>query len=435
MSKRSKLISIPALLMSVAILIFTQLVESVSGGNAIISVLYLSVGIYTLFQIGRKFKNIINPIGLYTLVWCIFIPVTSFSFPIMPEMSLSQWRYISIFNICFYLSAFIINYIFPMNKLNTDKIRKVRLTLAQYIFLIATLMVSIFTFFILATIAGGFPSQLDNPDLGRTTFFSISGSSTVSMLGMLSIFFILLDEKFRIKKMFWILVIIYLVTLYLMAVRFGIMVLLLMMLSVLSLQKLTKKQVELIVLSGIGTIVIFMAIANVRGGNVDKYAFFASYGYYSGSETWLQQSEFLRYIGYSQRLMERYLNFIPGSNHGQYTLMGFFPFLVNQQNFTEHLSILGYTATNMISYLYLDFGNFWILFAFIWGILVNLAFENLWKNSDNIIVRYLWTLSTISIVFSFFAYLHSYTTWIGNFIAFSIIVYIIGKINFRTKGI
>ena len=83
MSKRSKLISIPALLMSVAILIFTQLVESVSGGNAIISVLYLSVGIYTLFQIGRKFKNIINPIGLYTLVWCIFIPVTSFSFPII----------------------------------------------------------------------------------------------------------------------------------------------------------------------------------------------------------------------------------------------------------------------------------------------------------------------------------------------------------------
>ena len=139
--------------------------------------------------------------------------------------------------------------------------------------------------------------------------------------------------------------VIYFIELYLMAVRFGVMMVIIMILSLFSSKKINLKYLKYLCILSVSFILLFSLIANIRGGNINNIAYFAGIGAYSGSTSTLRNTEILRYIGYSQRLMENYFTmFQPGANDLGYTLspiLGLFNLPFEK---VQHLTIWGYTC-------------------------------------------------------------------------------------------
>ncbi|MGM0340144.1 hypothetical protein IGK47_003252 [Enterococcus sp. AZ007] len=397
--------------------------------NSIIACIYIMLGLINIISIYKRTGMLFNPLSIFSMVWLILIPITSFQMPILPQMTIFQWEIISIANIFFCLGGLLISIRFMGRSDKGPNNGKIfELSRIQFIFLLSTLIICVAIYLIQAVIAGGFPAMADNPDMARRTFY-LPNMASLSNLGMMPIYIIFKDRKNRKNKLYLMFAAIYFIELYMMAVRFGVMMLVIMIASLFSSKSINVKQLKYILLVTVIFFFIFVVIANVRGGNINNISYFTGIGAYSGSDFLLRNTEILRYIGYSQRLMENYFTILkPGSNQWGYTLSPILEMLDQPFEKVQHLTIWGYTATNIISYLFLDFGKMWPLVYGCWSGILHIIYYTSIK-SNSIIRSYLWTICFIGLVLSFYAYVHSYIVWLTLFLLYALFVNFLGKIS------
>lgn len=89
--------------------------------------------------------------------------------------------------------------------------------------------------------------------------------------------------------------------------------------------------------------------------------------------------------------MQKFIETFPaGYMKGNYTLSPILDLFQVPLIHKPGFSIYGYTATNIISYQYLDFGDLWLIAATIWSFIINLAFSIFVCSESNLFVSYVW---------------------------------------------
>ena len=427
-AKLQSLLYFITLFISLLLLTLTYLFED-SLSNSIVAFSYLLLGVINIVCLYKETKYLLSSLSIYSMIWLILIPITSFEMPIISQMTIFQWQIVSLANVFFCLGGLLGSIQFTSSsRTEKNSIEDFQLNRIQYITLVATLFFCVILYLIQAFIAGGFPAMMMDADLARRNFY-LPNAASISNLGMMPIYLIFRDKIRRRSKLFVFLAVIYFIELYLMAVRFGVMMVIIMILSLFSSKKINLKYLKYLCILSVSFILLFSLIANIRGGNINNIAYFAGIGAYSGSTSTLRNTEILRYIGYSQRLMENYFTmFQPGANDLGYTLspiLGLFNLPFEK---VQHLTIWGYTATNIISYLFLDFGRLWPFVYGLWSFMVN-GFYYSSINTNSIVKLYLWTIGFIGIILSFYAYIHSYIVWVTLFLLYAILIELLGKIS------
>lgn len=422
---------------SILLLVILLLVrENTLFQNSIAFILMFTGFVIILLHI-KYYSNVIRPQSIFAMIWLIALPATSFSYPIMDRMTDLQWNFSLVFILSFSIGGFISSLI--GNKGSNSKLKnslnksEIKLNDLQYFFCLIIIITANAMIFLSFLKRGEFPALSENAGIAKFDFF-IPGTSTIIILGILGIFVVFLDHRKRKNKTFIILTFIYVVLQFLTAVRFGLFLLILLLLSNYSKDKLKPAMTKRLLLFSFLLILFFIVIGNVRGGNIDKYLFFSGNGSYSGTENSLRNTEIIRYFGYSQRVMQKYIETFPaGYMKGNYTLSPILDLFQVPLLHKPGLSIYGYTATNIISYQYLDFGNLWPLAATIWSFLINQVFSIFVRTESNLLVSYAWGMSFICLTLSFYTYIQSYTFLFILFPLLIIMINLLGKISIKSR--
>lgn len=376
----------------------------------------------------KKEKIWITPVNIFLLVWMVLIPLTSGPCPLMDQMTLLQINTCLISNVFFCLGGFFgtrLSFVSPRQRRNKQDLNLniSRITYQTCMFLI---MLSLVVFIILIRL-NGIPFFASDTNAARRTFYNMPFSSFFHMLGIPAAYIIFSDSKFRKKRLFLLFFFLYSISLLLIGVRFVLALELLMILSSLedSNNRLSVKKVAELLIIGVA---VFYLITSIRGGINDKQKFFINTGIYSGRAEDLVRTEIVRYFGMSQRVMEQYFrNYAPGCTKGLFT---FYPILKKvfspEKIIGNGVNIYGYTATNIIAYLWMDFGYFCFFAWLLWSIVFNMIFLYYKQYSHSLIIRYLWAIIVFSLFMSFYSYVDSIAYWCFEF---PILIFIIQDIN------
>lgn len=422
---------------SILLIIILLLIKENSLFQNGIAIILIFTGITVFILNLKEYSNILRPQSIFAIIWLIALPATSFSYPIMDRMTNLQWEYSLLFILCFSLGGFIASFLgngkSELTKRNSLSRPKINLNQLQFLFCLLIIMLASSMIFLSFLRRGEFPALSENAGLAKYDFF-LPGTATIIVLGILGIFVIFLDPNKRNSKIFIVSTFVYVVLQLLTAVRFGLFLLVLLLLSNYSKGKLEKTTLKKIFIFTFFLILFFVVVANIRGGNIDEYLFYAGNGSYSGTEKGLRNTEIIRYFGYSQRVMQKFIETFPaGYMKGNYTLSPILDLFQVPLIHKPGFSIYGYTATNIISYQYLDFGDLWLIAATIWSFIINLAFSIFVCSESNLFVSYVWGASFICLALSFYTYIQSYTFLFIIFPLLIIVINLLGKISIRSK--
>lgn len=424
--KTTRNIYLYCIILNLLLLMICNLVES-----DVAQLIFEFSGFLSLLILIRAIKkeNLwITPVNIFILVWMILIPTTSGACPLMDKMSIIQINICLISDVFFCLGGLFgvkvnVNSHQRKDKTNLD------LGISRIIYQICIFLILIsLAIFIILIRVNGIPFFSSDTNAARRTFYSIPLSSFLHMLGIPAVYIIFSDSKFRKKKSFILLFILYTISLLLLGVRFVLALEFLMILSVLEeniYKRLNVKKVVGLLILGV---VVFYLITSIRGGTNDKQQFFVNTGLYSGSAKDLVKTEIVRYFGMSQRVMEQYIRtYTPGCTKGLYTFFPLFKNIYTPENTIRNgISIYGYTATNVISYLWMDFGYFGFLFWLLWSVMYNVIFFYYEQHNRSLVIRYLWAITVFSLFMSFYCYVNSYAYWCFEY---PIMILIIQDIN------
>lgn len=402
---------------NIIILLFTILFFWLGISKIIIAIILVLLGVYNIFFLSKKTKVLISPITIFSLIWLILIPLTSGSAPLMTKMSDMQWKYCLLGCLLFFIGslfASLVNKKISKKSINNNNYKMTKLL---YRICIIILLIGIGLYFLQAFINGGFPISSIDPNDARRHFYTLPGSAFISNLGFLSIYLIFCDNEYRKKKIFWLLALIYIGIQILMTVRFLLFLIVIVLLSTKSNDLLSKKGKKRIVFVILLVIVSFMIVSFYRGGVDDKQTYFINTGIYKGTSSELFKTELVRYFGMSQRTMESYITtYKTDTINLKHTLYPLLDSIKMTPELNYHYGIYGYTATNIITYFYFDAGMLWWLLMTIWSFIMNFWYFSFKRNPNNIISKYFWAISSISIVMSFYCYINAYPYWYFHYI-------------------
>lgn len=371
---------------------------------------------YNIITVFRKLRLLIVPINFFSLVWLMMIPLTSFPAPMMEAMSQFQWSCYLIGCMAFCIGG-AVSSLYAKHFLSdkTSYIDEWKMKNTLYMVCMVIIIFSILCYILQAYIAGGF--QIFAKSGGEKASYHFRGLAFFSNMGILPAYLVYCDKEYRKKKLFIFTAVVYLIVQLLMAIRFLVVLILIMILSTFTNELREKKQIRKIIGIAALIILVFVIVTAIRGGNDDKQKYFINTGLYQGTSQELVRTEFLRYFGMSQRTMEAYMQaYEPGCTHGALTLSPLYSLLGIDYYNPDRFGIYGYTATNIITNLYFDFGDIWWIAMAAWGYVMNIWYYS-YKHAPNRIMRkYLWCLSATSITLSYYCYINSIVYWYCHYI-------------------
>lgn len=406
------------------------LVNLSSKTTSIIQVILICCGIYNVMHTYKKTHIFLSPVTILGLIWLTLIPLTAGSAPLMTKMTLFQWNYYLAGTLCIYtgmLSSLAIYQKKCKGSSNTQEIYNWKMTRFLYKCCIIVLAVGVALYIIQAKISGGFPIFSADPDSSRRNFFVIPGAALASNLGFLSIYLIFNDNKYRKRKLFWVLTAVYLTIQILMTVRFLLFLIIIAMISTFSNRAISKQQMRRVLWGCLVAVLGFIVVSLFRGGIEDKQNFFVKTGVYSGTARELVKTEIVRYIGMSQRTMESYMKYYDaGCSMLGHTLFPLLDTIGIKTYIPAHYGIYGYTACNIVTYFYFDAGHLWWALMIVWSFVLNNWYYGFRRQPYNIVNKYLWGISAIGMAMSFYCYINAYPYWYFHYV---VILYILKAFN------
>ena len=200
-AKLQSLLYFITLFISLLLLTLTYLFED-SLSNSIVAFSYLLLGVINIVCLYKETKYLLSSLSIYSMIWLILIPITSFEMPIISQMTIFQWQIVSLANVFFCLGGLLgsIQFI-SSSRTEKNSIEDFQLNRIQYITLVATLFFCVILYLIQAFIAGGFPAMMMDADLARRNFY-LPNAASISNLGMMPIYLIFRDKIRRRSKLF-----------------------------------------------------------------------------------------------------------------------------------------------------------------------------------------------------------------------------------------
>lgn len=400
---------------------------------AIICVL---LGILNIFTCLRRTRLILHPLSVFSFVWLIMIPIASFNYPLMAAMETQQWTYVLAFS-CIYMVA---GSLFPdaadLNS-NTSSTQERYLNLSSTgvrfsCFLVA---LSVLAVLVDAYFHGGFIALSSEVYLERFRM-SFPGYYLVRDIGNLGIVLLSLDPSVRRKPTYIVCLILMVLVNLSIGVRFSLFVLAIGVISSFSSLKFKSKALGALLVAIVLGICAFGFVSSLRDDAEQMQVYMIDTGFYRGQVSDLTSTEVFRYVGYAARLTSDYVeDGYGGITHGIYTGSPITDLLQIEVTTPSLIQHYGYNATTIITYLYMDFGPFWPLAAFAWSLLVNYAFQRNMKR-HSLFSGYWCAVAYISLVLSFYTYIHAYSYWIAYYPFLLILVQaILGKMSHTIHGL
>lgn len=392
-------------------------------------VILVVTGFLIIYKYSKSEESLVNPINIFSLIWFILVPITSFEAPLMEPMSLLQWQYVLVALICFGIGGYLAAFVFDKKKPYVAKgVWHAKEQL--YNTCLIVIILGILLYFVQAKISGGFPIFSSNPDEARRHFY-VQGLALLSNFPIVAIFMIFCDPIHRKKKLFILLTAIFAILQILLAVRFLLFLLFIMLMAVYGENFRIKEQIKKILRIVILCLIGFLIVASVRGGVEDKQRVFVNTNIYEGTAEMLAQTEILRYFGMSQRVMEEYmLHYTPATSTLGHTLFPILNAVGMAPELPDHYGIYGYTACNIITYFYFDAGYFWWLLMIFWSFLMNYLFFRYKRNSNSVMNKYLWSVAAISLAMSFYCYVNTFPYWYCHYI---FVLILLNQVNIKRE--
>ncbi len=383
------------------------------GANILYPAILILLGIINITSYWQYSHQLLTPLSIFSAVWLIAIPATAGPFPLMQAMTMVQWRMCLIFDWMFMLSSTI--FYIPIKYLENQSKNVITYSRITIKFLALLVLVSAVSTTIDAVIHGGFIAFSDDVATVRYRE-SFPGYSLLRAIGNLGVVLFSFDKRYRKTPVFALSTLLMIAVNLSIGVRFSIFVLAVSLVSSMADEGISRKMAIRVAAIGIvGGIAAFSLISLIRDVSDSINEFYISTGLYHGSIEEVSSTELFRYLGYSQRLMEAYVQSgQAGITHGMYTLAPLLGLLQLPFNPPDLIMIYGYNATNTIGYLYRDFGELWPLAAFVWSSIINLIYRmNIQRRT--VFSKYCSVVALTVLTLSFYTYIHSLSYWITYF--------------------
>ena len=392
------------------------------------------VGILNVLDVYLRYKLLITPITIFSVIWLILIPICSFEYPVMEPMNAFEWEKVLIFLISFSFGGILVSY-FPKQKKNKCSSTKQNITSFNKVTLIfnyVVLGVSIISLFILFIKFGSIPLFDENASISKNAFRTSSVFNTLSYFGFISILLFLMNDFSVIKnKKFLILAFIYIVLLLLTAERFFVTLLILSCLFLFCKKKVDLKFLKKLILVGTAVLGIFFFILSFRGNDAEKQKYFIDTGIYDGTASELTRTEIFRYLGMQERLITKTYELIkPGYTKGTFTFAPLLkPFGIKPIEIPD-IQIYGYTSKSIITKTYCDFGIFWWLSIIIFSFIINMSYNN-YRRRASFIFKYFTITWLIFLTLSFYAYFDNLIILFLHFPMYVVLITCLNRCKFE----
>ncbi len=367
-----------------------------------------------------SYKNtgvLFSPSNVVCITWGILIPISSFSFPVMDAMSSLSWNRCLIAELIALCTCLLFQ---KQPKHNT--LKHFYLTSSEERCLIGILILSIIIIlYLFYKIGFSAPSSSSVSSLRTEVFFP--GYNILSNFGTIAIPSLLANEKKHYKKAIYLLSIFYLLLLLLSAIRFAFIMCLVLSASYFVFVK--KKHLKALLFIGLIIIFAFLFANSIRRGDNSIDYYFINTGIYTGSVRLFNLTEIFRYLGYSQRLIEKYESISAGGeNHGLFTLYPLLKFLFIEPKMVSTPNIYGYNACNIITFLYADFGILWPVGILVFFGACTFAY-NCKIKSNSFLSSYCWSIGLFAMLFSFYSYIFQYVYWVTIYPLIFLVIHLI----------
>lgn len=375
----------------------------------------LALGVAVVLDVYRRDRVLVSPVTLLCAVWLMMVPLTSFRAPLMNAMTDFECRICLLAALSLSLGgAAAAGMLNRSGQIHARTARPCTITEAEYAVALILLITSIGAFLVQYRRMGAFPATTPSPSLARS-IKTFAAYSILSTLGCLAIFFVGADSIKRRRKSFVLLLAAYLFFQLMTSVRFSLFLIAIMHISGEAGRRVNGAALKRLILTLSAMACAFLFAQAFRGNQAEKQRFFVDTGLFTGTSLSISSTEIVRYFGMSQRTMSAYFQLCPpGEYAGAYT---FYPWLkaVKTVLLRAPVSIYGSTATNAISFLYLDFGWAWPLALGTLSFAANGAYYRYLRSPWSLISRYAWGVACIFLVMSFYAYFQHYVYWLVHF--------------------
>lgn len=392
-------------LLFVELSLFVFSVASLFNGIVFASI-NMIVALAASFYRYRKTEKVICPLTIFSIIWLLLMALTSFEFPLMRSMTVEDWQYVLLFSISFLFFGLLSSFFNYPEKHFVGY--SSRINDAEYLLSLLLIVLGIGIHLYQVYKYGGFVIFSDNPSEESSTY-TIGGLSTLSTLGSLGIFNIFGNKKYMKKPSYILLSLVYLVLLLLVGVRFQIFLTVIMLFSKMAFLRIKGRHLLFLAFAIGALAATFFFVSYYRSGTEHAIKYYISTGKYSGAADDIVSTEIFRYFGYGQRLCAYYFyNYSPGVSSGAYTIYPLAHLFHFPLSTPTRIWENGYVATNMVVYLYCDFGVIWPIIAGLYSLIVNCAYYFYLNNTKSAFREYLWAVCCFSLSMSFYAYLHHY---------------------------
>lgn len=381
---------------SIIMLIMVELFNN----HAIVPIALITCGCINIISIYVKEKLLMNPLTIFSLIWLILIPISSYEYPVMREMTDFEWKIVLIFIMCFSIGGIIASQ-FKRN----IKDRKYELYKGTLTFNYIVLLISTFSLIIMFIKFGGIPLFYSDANVGKDLFRNSSILNTLTYFGTGSIILYILEEKhFWKSKKTILLSCVYIILLILSAERYFVSILIISCIYSYCKKKIDHEFLKKILISVLSILTIFIVILQFRGNSSQKQIYFIDSGIYSGTAKELTSTEIFRYLGMQERILTKtFDNIEPGISRGTLTFSPLLKLInINPINIPD-VQIYGYTSKSIITKLYCDFGYLWWVAMIILSIIINLFYKEFSKRKSYT-NQYFTIIWLVFLTFSFYAY-------------------------------
>lgn len=425
---RKEVITISRLAICKIVYCLVFLIAILINNNYLITcfaVLDIFISAIIIILVYKRNECLINPLSIVLFVWGVLVPLTSFQTIMMDALSHNEWIYCIIAEMAIIVGIIASNYsrVSKQKFVDAFELRKSKFRVLLFFLLISILAICI-GFYIRGGITLFSANVRQNMD--KEIFM---GYNILANLGTICVFCIFQDRKYIKNKLVIFLTAVYFVLLILTAVRFSIIIMVVLLMSTIT---FNKKNMKKIIAGTTAIIAIFLYVNAYRKGIGDIQKYYVNTNLFSGDVKQFYYTEIIRYFGMSQRLMGQWIdNFSPGVNVCKFTLYPLFKTFFIELSCVENIYFYGYNATNVVSYLYVDFGYLWPLILIIWSYVWGKSFVN-FRLRSNLMNRYWWSIGLVSYALSFYCYIYHYVYWLTYYPLF---IYIICKFTLRKRRV
>lgn len=378
-------------------------------------------------------RVVVTPLTLFATVWLVLVPLAAFEAPLMrPASSEELWTTL-VGGVAFSaggLIATLVNGGATARRPRLDTLTPdpdaTRLTRIAALLLYTSILALVAN-----TLLEGSFALLRGADMERKAQSAFLGYPMLSSIGSIALVVFARSPQ-GLQKRHLMAGVTYLVLQLLTGQRFvAIITLVMILIAQGSNASSSRPKLGRTILVALGVVGAFMFVANFRGGESDQRRYFLETGVYTGDPVALGATELVRYVGMSQRnmstVMDRRFDVEQLLEHTASPILSLFGEPLGGLG----TSISGYTANNAIAYLYHDAGDLWPLLALLWGLGVNWIYWQSRRWSGSLALAYVWYVSAMGLVLSFFAYVSAYVYWV---LVFPLIVCLIERAS-RPKTI